>query len=252
MTTHDADWGHLLARFALATPDLLAVRELRRRSDTKFVMRPEHASAVLGQLVGNYAVLAAGDARVASYRTLYFDTADLEFFHAHRRGRRVRRKVRIRHYPERRLSVLEVKSRRSEHETSKVSRTHPFGECELSADERAFLRLHTGCTRELRRQVWTNFRRITLLGLRSEERVTLDLDLEVETGCGRRSLEAIAIVEVKQRPFCRDTVAMAALRANGRRPGSLSKYCTAVALTRPELRVNRLLPDLRAIEGACA
>ena len=241
------DWIERLAGFPLATAELLATRELRRRADTKYILSRETALSWLGGLVDDYAVLLAGETRLAAYRTLYFDTPGLDFFHAHRCGRRVRQKVRVRHYPDRRLSMLEIKTRRSELESVKLSREHPFGESRLSAEERVFLAHHTGCSEWLCRQVWTNFRRVTLLGVRTNERVTIDLDLVVERDDSRVTLPGVTIVEIKQRPFNRDSVAMSTLRAVHGRPGSMSKYCAAMALIRPDLPINRLLPDLREL-----
>ncbi|NOT32670.1 MAG: VTC domain-containing protein [Candidatus Eisenbacteria bacterium] len=245
-------WNGWLESFLAATPELLASRVLKRRTDSKFAMAPARAAELLFELSGDYALLSAGSARVASYRTLYFDTPRLEFFHAHRRGRRVRHKVRVRHYPDRLVSALEVKSRRTELETFKQWRGRAYGESELSEEDRAFVRLHTGSEQPVAPEVWTEFRRITLLGLRSHERVTLDFDLAIEGRHGRRELEDVVVVEVKQWPFCRSTPAMSALRAGGSRPRRLSKYCIAIAIAHPEVRLDVRLPDLRVARRGAA
>jgi VTC domain len=221
---------------------------LRHRADVKFVVHPAAAAAVLPPLAGDYAVLAAGEALVASYRTLYFDTAALDFFHDQRRGKRVRHKVRIRHYPDRSVTLLEVKTRRNDLETAKVWREHGYGDSAMSAADQTFVEAHTATSRSLDPQVWTSFHRVTLLGLRTNERVTIDFDLEVSMGERRRVLPLIAIVEVKQWPVSRSTPVMSALRAAGWRPAWASKYCAAIALTRPDVRLNTLLPGLRGLE----
>jgi len=246
------DWEELLARFPAATPDLAVRRELSRRADSKFVASPAAAAAVLPALADDYSVLAAGDGPIASYRTLYFDTPDLDFFNAHRRGRRPRHKVRIRHYPDRRVSLLEVKTRRSDRETDKVWREHPYGDSAMSAADEAFVEARVALRRGLVPQVWTVFRRVTLLGIRTNERVTIDFNLEVSMGVRRKSLAAVAIVEVKQWPYRRNTPVMSALRASGWRPAWASKYCAAIAFTRPEVRLNALLPGLRGLERELA
>jgi hypothetical protein len=246
------EWGGLLARFAPASPELVVRRELRRRTDSKFVLSPSAALELLGALTSEYAVLGTGNGPLASYRTLYFDTPELDFFHAHRRGYRVRHKVRVRHYPDRRLTSLEVKTRLSELETTKTWRAREFGDGTLSREDQAFIGIQSGITQEVLPQVWTGFRRLTLLGIATNERLTVDLDLRVEGEGRERSFAAIAIVEVKQWPHDRATPVMAALRAAGRRPGWVSKYCTAIAFTRPEVRCNKLLPGLRALEWAAA
>jgi len=248
----DVEWHDLLVRFPVATPELAAARELRRRTDSKFVMPPASAAALLSSLTGEYALLGTGNGPLASYRTLYFDTPELDCFHAQRRGCRVRHKVRVRHYVDRRVTSLEVKTRVSELETVKVWRERAYDESELSADDQAFVSGRTGILRPMVPQVWTGFRRVTLLGIEATERVTVDLDLGVERGGRRRSLAGIAVVEVKQWPLDRGTAVMSALRAAGARSGWMSKYCAAVAFTRPQVRCHPLLPALRALERAAA
>jgi hypothetical protein len=91
-----------------------------------------------------------------------------------------------------------------------------------------------------------------LLGLWTNERVTIDLDLGVEMGPRKKSLPGVAIVEVKQWPYSRTTPVMSALRAAGWRAGWLSKYCAAIAFTHPGARFNDLLPGLRNLERGAA
>jgi VTC domain-containing protein len=248
----DSDLQVLLGRFAPAPPSLLAERELRRRTDSKFVLMPRLAGELLAAITDSYALLTNGNGALAEYRTLYFDTPALDLFHAQRRDRRVRHKVRIRHYPDRRLSLLEIKTRRSELETIKVVRERPYDDDELSADDRAFVLAHTGIGEPLVPQAWTDFRRLALLGVGTPERVTIDFDLEVGMGERRVSFGNVAIVEVKQWPYSRATPVMAALRAGGWRECWLSKYCAAIAFLRPDVRRNRLRPGLRALERSAA
>lgn len=240
------DWDDALGGFALAPPALLERREMRTRTESKFAMPVSAAAALLPALTSDYAVLRAGSALVAAYRTLYFDTTDLAFFHAHRRGRRIRHKVRIRHYPDRAVSFLEVKTRLREGQTTKARRVRPYGDSELGPDDVAFVRAHVPGVRDLFPQAWLDFRRVTFLGLQMEERLTIDLDLRVTAAWRTESLPNLAVVEVKQTRLDRDSVAMAALRKAGRREGWPSKYCMGIALTRPEVRATRPWPELRA------
>lgn len=245
-------WNEVLTRFPRATRALLAARDLQRRTDTKFVLPPSRALDLLARLANDYACLPAGNSLIATYRTLYFDTDSLELFHAHRRGCRVRQKVRVRHYPDRRLSLLEIKSRRSNFETIKVSQSRPYNEDRLSAEDRQLVAQHARVGPELRPQVWTNFRRVTLLGLRTEERVTVDLEVVVEAGGVRRALDDVAIIEVKQWPLRRASVALTTLHAEHCRPTSFSKYCAAIAVFHPELHCGRLVPALRELKRGAA
>lgn len=244
-----AELSRCLAGFSTAAPSLLARRDLLRRIDTKFLVSEAALPGLLGRLHGEYAVLCAGSARIAGYRTLYFDTPELRCFHDHRRGRRPRQKVRIRHYPDRRVSFLEVKTKRSESLTDKRRIARPYGDHRLGPGDRRFLA--EACElplEELRPMVWTNFGRISLVGLHTVERVTIDVGLTVVNENGSESLDGVAIMEVKQSPFCAHTPVMSALREEGQRPASASKYCIGVALTQDGVRLNRLLPTLRAVE----
>lgn len=238
------------ARFSAATADLVESRDLLRRVDTKFVASRAAARAVLAQLVGDYAALTVPTGNLATYRSLYFDTDDLRCFHDHRRGRRLRHKIRIRHYPDRQLSFLEVKTKRNEAVTDKHRRALPFREEWLGAAELAFLRERIELPVEALRPVLrVDFQRLSLVGVHGPERVTIDLGLEAEALDGARwSFGDLVVIEVKQAPFCVRTPVMRAIAGVGLRERSMSKYTIATALMRPELRKNRLLPAVRAIE----
>jgi len=233
----------LLAGYPVASKQLLDGRALLLRVDSKFVLPARDLGEILDELGEHYAVLRVPAGSVATYRSLYFDTPELRCYHDHRRGRRVRHKVRIRHYPDRALSFLEVKTKRNERVTDKHRLALPYGHDRLGPRELEFLRGQVGEMADgLVPAIWIGFRRISLIGLHTPERVTIDLDLDVA------GLETISIIEVKQSPFCVRTPVMRAMLGAGLREGSMSKYTTAIALTRPELRRNRLLPDLRNLE----
>lgn len=242
-----APWHTIVADFPRADASLLAAREMHQRAESKFVVSEANAAALVLALRHQFAVLPAGAALVADYRSLYFDTDDLTFFHAHRRGRRIRHKVRVRHYPDRALSVLEVKSRRAEHDSFKCRRSRDYGSNGFDADDMAFVREHCGPTGALLPQVWVTYRRVTLLGVNSPERVTLDMHLDMWRASGRGRLRSAVVVEVKQPRLDHHSVAMAGLRAAGCRPGWMSKYCAAIAVTSPDVRTHPLASRLRQL-----
>src|SRR5687768_12241747 len=237
-----------VAGFPVASQELIVDRNLLKRTDTKFVFRVEQFYDLLTKLHGDYAIVRAGSRPVATYKTLYFDTAELQCFHAHRKGRRPRHKVRVRHYPDRRISYFEIKTRKTENFTQKLRIAVPQDTVTLTDSAHALIAAHGAVYRgPLEPQVWTDFHRLTLLGLRTEERVTIDLDLHMGQPGALIALEGIAIAEVKQAAFSAQTPIMRALRDFGLRPTPASKYCTAIALTREGVRFNRLKPALRAI-----
>ena len=255
-TTADAALAPLgalaaLGAFTRATPALLAERELLRRIDHKYVLDRARLGELLGALAAEYAVLPVGEGGAAIYQNLYFDTPELRCFHDHRRGRRIRHKVRIRHYPDRELSFLEVKTKRSEVITDKQRRRIDFSREQLDAVDLAFLREHTGeLAGALAPAVRVDYRRVLLFHPRLPERLTIDLGLEAGRGDDRAPLGALAIVEIKRAPGgAPRTPAMRALAALGVRERSLSKYCAAMALIHPTVRHNRLRPALRVLHG---
>lgn len=241
-------------QFGAATSTQRDERELLRRIDTKFVTTEPQATAILSQIVGDYAALTVPLGNVALYRSLYFDTPARTCFYDHQRGRRIRHKIRIRHYPDRELTFLEVKTKRNEQVTTKYRVPLPFGSEQLGDVERAFLRERVDLDVDaLRPLLRVDFQRISLVGLAANERVTLDLGLVAEESGGRTwTCGELVVVEVKQSPFCMRTPVMRALQGLGLRERSMSKYTIATAVLFPQLRRNRLLPELRALQRETA
>ena len=239
-----------LARFSQAPATAVSQCRLLRRFDTKFVFPIGSLDSFLNLLPANYGMLSANGAPVASYRTLYFDTPTLRCFHDHRRGRRIRYKVRIRNYDDRALSFLELKLKQNKSLMTKHQLEKSFGDTRLQHRDFEFLRergnISDVCLEE---QVWVKYRRLTLVGLNSPERVTIDLNLSIHRLAIHEELTGLAIVEVKQpRISLRTPVMQVLLRSMNLQPMSISKYCTAVALTRSGIRLGRLIPNLRKIE----
>lgn len=221
---------------------------LLRRVDTKFLYPESELESFIRALSGSYGVLPAGGSNVAAYRTLYFDSPERTFYHQHRRGRRDRFKVRIRHYLDRELVYLEVK-RKTNHNVTVKTRLQREGMDEVLTDtEMAFIADHlSGDPSGIRPMVWTDFSRVTLVSLDDPERLTVDIGLEFAAGRRRHHVTGLVIVEVKQPRFCPRSSAMLALRERGIRPSGMSKYCTAQAILTPGLRRNRFHRTLRNI-----
>ena len=60
---------------------------LMNRTDTKFVFELDLLAKVLDEIKPHYYVLDINDKRMSSYRSLYFDTDDFEFYFEHHNGR---------------------------------------------------------------------------------------------------------------------------------------------------------------------
>lgn len=237
-----------LANFSL-TPRADAERSaLQQRLTMKFLLPAGVLVRFLGELATGYTLLPAGEERAAAYRSLHFDTPELFFFHQHRRGLRRRLKVRIRHYDDRQLSYFEVKQRIHSLKTVKERRERPFGDNTLHPEDLALVNGHGGRGTALVPQVWTLFKRLSLVTLQGDERVTLDFDLRFSDGHREVPAPNGIVVEVKQPRLSRCTPVMAALQRGAFREAQFSKYCAAVVAMHPDIRHNRLRPQIRALE----
>lgn len=231
-----------LRAYRRASTTQIDSRGLLRRAETKFLTKPERIAPLLDSLASHYAIIAVGSDGLARYTSRYFDTVDLRCFHDHRRGRRVRYKLRLRSYADRALAFLEVKARRNELYTEKTRVAVPFGTTELDATMVGFFERACGLTAP-KPSVDIDYRRITLIGLDVDERVTVDLGISVN-GDSSGALGGVAIVEVKRPALAIASPIIAALRASSIRSSSCSKYLVAVA-ERTGLPVRRLAPALR-------
>jgi len=235
-----------LDQFQRAPLELLERRALLKRADTKFVIPARLLPHFIELLTDEYALLESSGALQAEYRTLYYDSPALDMFHAHRRGVRPRKKIRVRHYMEREVTFLEQKIKRPNDKTVKSRIEREFGESEFGDDELLEIGAQAP-SEDLVPVVWTNFKRATLLGVDAMERVTIDACLEFRAGDVVVGLPELAIIEVKQPRVNRSSTVWRALRELGVRPLSVSKYCTAVCLLYPDVRQARMKTKLKQL-----
>ncbi|MBK8482405.1 MAG: VTC domain-containing protein [Proteobacteria bacterium] len=239
----------LLLGYARVGAELAASRALQRRVDTKFLFGRRKLHAVLSDLSSSFELLAPPRAPWGAYASLYFDTRDLMLFHDHRRGRRRRFKVRLRHYHDRALTFLEVKRTQRPGHTDKLRRQVDYGTAQIDGAARRFVDEAIAPSRvALEPTLLVEYRRITLIGRAAVERVTFDLDLRVCWQGEVCSFGEAVIAEVKQPRFCTSSLAMQALRARGAGQARASKYCLGIMALNHGVRAHRLKPRLRALQ----
>lgn len=223
------------------------------RIDTKFVLRASDVAGVVEALRDDYAVLDIDGWRFTSYRTQYFDTGDLELFRRHHTGAGQRYKIRTRTYLNTGLAFVEIKAKTPRGRTTKVRmRTQSF-ETELGSESLAFIESQgVRVPGKLVPMLRNSFDRICLVDSIHAERLTIDLDLEVETETGVVGLPDVAIAEFKHERngrSMRDADFLRQMRALHLRPTGFSKYCIGLLLTRPEIKHNLFKPQLRKLRG---
>ncbi|MBO4557328.1 MAG: polyphosphate polymerase domain-containing protein [Bacteroidales bacterium] len=190
--------------------------------------------------------------KIAGYRTVYYDTPNLQMYLNHHNQRLVRQKVRTRVYESSGDTYLEIK-RKNNHGRTKKKRTG-IAESELTdfhgdTAATAYLAGHSNYTAaELSPALETTFRRITLVNPDRTERLTIDTSLHFEnlrTGSSA-DLERAVIIELKQDGHAAS--AMKNILLDHRvKPLRISKYCIGITLTDPAAKSNRFKEKVRAI-----
>lgn len=239
---------------AIARFDPISLREmdgvaLFNRVDTKYMLSMEQMIAALENLAGEYRILSIRERRVHHYGTLYYDTPGFDLYHAHVTGRSQIYKVRRREYLDTRLSFLEVKHKDHKERTLKSRLPVQAQGSLLDRPVSDFLRGALPVSgRELEPKLWNTFARITLVGRREPERVTIDVDLGFFQARQSLRLREVVLVEVKQEHFNPASAFVREMRRLGVRPGGFSKYCFGVSQLYEGVKKNTQKSNVLAIQ----
>jgi hypothetical protein len=239
----DAAPESIIASLAPVGLASLGAAALMDRVDEKFVLPRAELSEFLSRCAAAYQVLEIHGRRQGHYRTTYFDTGDLAFYHAHLTGRLPRRKVRVRTYVESGDSFLEVK-RRDNHGRTVKARAAIAGDRTSALSHLASLPsalVEALSVDTLSPVVTTDFTRTTLVNLDSVERVTIDSGLTFSGHGDTTMFPALVCIELKQ-ARSGPSAALTALREMRQRPSTFSKYCFGVTCTVPGVPANRFKP----------
>ena len=242
----------LLRGFDNATTALIEARSLQQRVDRKYLLASHALERLLAGLHPAYCLLSVGDQGWARYQSIYLDTPDRTLYHAHRCGRRPRYKVRIRHYLDRQLSFLEVKSKSNSGRTVKRRCALPYGQNHLGVHEQQFIDTYAPTDGvRLMPCVSISFFRLTLVGKELNERVTFDRDVTFADGPREEHFPRLVIAEVKQAEYSNHLGAAPAFRTLHAREVPFSKYCVGTILVAP-VAGNIFKPTLKAMERLSA
>lgn len=232
---------------ALATVSLgevLGAADLQTRVDRKYLVDVGTAGRLVDDLRGSHRVLSIAGRRATTYASRYFDTDDRRAFRAHAQGRRLRWKVRTRHYVEDGLVRLELKTKARGSTVKDALDVDPGVFTTLGPQARAFLDA-AAATRAvdldvdaLRPSVRIDYVRATLCDPAEGTRLTIDGGL-VARQAGRAVALRPDLVLVETKGTRRAGGADLLLRSYGVRPASVSKYGVALTLLEPELPGHR-------------
>jgi hypothetical protein len=225
---------------------------LMNRVDTKYAMRDALLAELLTSLADSYRVLEVVGVRKSPYSSLYFDTPTRACYYEHHNGHACRRKFRMRSYTASNLTFFEIKQRTNKGRTVKKRVMIPGITTLLAPEATALVEKVAGSAVALSPQIYTEFSRITLVGVDFTERVTIDVDLDFHRDQQHAALPGIAIVEVKQARASRNSVIRQRLRDLQVRPMRVSKYCVGSALLDPTLKRNRFKSKLMTLQSDAA
>ncbi len=242
----------LSTRESVSLAEVLVDAPQLTRVDRKYLVGKATAQALLDDLPPAYRVLSIEGRTSTTYRSTYFDTADLASARAHVQQRRRRWKARSRLYVEDGLCRIEVKARDGRGVTEKTvsdADLAGYGVLDATGVEfvRATLAAHdlTADVMSLRPTMEVGYRRTTLADT-TDERCRLTVDWKVEcTLDGERVWLDHDYVLVETKGGLRPGVADRLLAGLGARPRSFSKYVAAASLIRDDLSDN----DVRRLHG---
>ncbi len=212
--------------------------KLLNRVDTKYVFNLNCLGEILAEVNTGYRVLEIDGKRVFHYESVYFDTADFTFYKNHHNGKPNRVKVRYRRYTDTGEAFFEVKKKIKGTRTDKSRIKLPLFDPTLSNAESELLKQLDVNIQGLEEKVRIYYDRITLASVDTEERVTIDLNLEFIMGDKVTRYPNLVIAEVKQPRISRLSSFAVALRNHKIPKAKISKYTMAIAMLYDEVKRN--------------
>ena len=212
--------------------------KLLNRTDTKFVFNLNTLELFLESCSKDYKILTIKNKNIASYKTLYFDTKDFEFYNHHHNQKGNRFKVRIRKYVDSSLCFLEIKNKIKGRTIKTRTLINDFEE-QLSSESIDFIQKVVQNKNPLQMKIWNSFDRITLTNEKRKERLTIDINLSFELGEEKKQLKNIVICELKQERVNIQSPAYIKLKKLQIRPARISKYCIGAGSVYENLKINR-------------
>jgi hypothetical protein len=243
---HGAD--QIIGTFEAISLKNSAKAALMDRSEAKFVCHINTLLEMLPRLREDYFVLEIAGGRAMGYRSLYLDTPDFALYMAHHNGKPSRYKVRYRHYLHTDTVFFEVKVREKGRTCKERLLLESDSDWSHNLPKDFFAAQRPLEQRLLEPKLEVCCRRITLVGKRSAERLTIDLDLAY--GLPGKTLEPefanLVILELKYSG--KDTTFLPIAHRLHLRGQSFSKYSVGCGLMYPNLKANAFKPQRLTVE----
>jgi hypothetical protein len=237
-----------LDRFDPITLEEMDGVKLMDRTDLKFNFSIQYLPELLNGIRDSYRSLEVSGTRMSRYETLYYDTPAYDLYNSHHKGKPTRFKIRTRKYVESDLNFFEVKHKNNKGRTVKTRVKKKNSAGEISGNAQDLLIEKTGMQgNNLEPKLYVNYTRITLVNRFEEERLTIDVDLEVKNESAAFSFDGLVIVEAKMSKIA-NTPFVRHLKERHIRQGGMSKYCMAVSKLIPGMKQNNFKEKLLTVD----
>jgi len=248
-----------LTRFEPISLDQMKDVQLMNRIDTKYVVPIRQLPQILEKAQKDYFAQEIDGKRIATYDTMYYDTADCDMYIRHQNKQLVRQKIRVRQYVDSNLVFLEVKRKNNKGRTKKkriaIPVTQPTADI-VGTNKNGTISV-ADFVAEKSRYTWdtifphlrTRFDRITLVNKAKTERLTIDMHL-LWDNCvtGRnKTYNDLVIIELKRNGNLFSPM-IGILNDERIHQLKVSKYCIGTALTNPDIKQNRFKQKIKRIE----
>jgi hypothetical protein len=239
-----------LSSFEPISLDSISTASLMNRVDIKFVFSAGKISDLINLLSGKYRILEINNLRLFPYLTTYLDTPGYLFYNQHVRGEYDRYKIRYRKYDTTGVSFLEVKKKNNKSRTIKwrIENEQINGSFDDSAN--IFIKKYLPFNSlHVKPSLETRFVRMTFIGLRYKERVTVDFNIsfmDLIKGIGIE-VPFLAIAEIKQYDHLHRSPFVNMIKQLGVYPNGFSKYCVGSAILNDSVKKNLMKSKLLLI-----
>ena len=225
---------------------------LMDRVDTKYIIPLGELDDLLVQLKAHCTILKIDERCISHYKNNYFDSVDLQYYRDHHNGALNRYKVRCRTYVEQDKSFLEVKFKNNKKRTLKKRVRVDQNNIHSLVKENEFLQR---CGIENGQRLISvqecDYYRVAFANEASGERLTIDFNLSYLDPENQQTiqLDNMAIIELKQNIFNRNSQLYKVLRSKRLRHCKFSKYCIGLSLLRSKIiKTNRFKETLLKVK----
>jgi hypothetical protein len=221
-------------------PDMSAFKFMDR-TDTKFLLPVKRLPELLNIMDRRYSVLEINNTRALPYSSLYFDNSDHLLYYQHIRKRAERFKLRYRTYESSGDTFLEIKKKTMGSRTTKWRIPACDYAGRFDRDALSFLEKNFPLTaHSLNPSLMNKFTRITLAGIETSERITIDFNISFSdpimgTIAG---LPYLAVIELKREGHAANSPFYTMLKSLDSYSSSFSKYVIGLAVLKEKFRKN--------------